>query len=186
MAQIDRRPRSAYFLSMTGIWTRPDILRRATALDIPAIMDIERQPGFELLVGRWTAEEHLRNISHHGYLYLVHDDEKGVPAAFAALTGMGDAKGEVLLNRMIVRTPGKGVGTFFLKAVMTAVFDGAPTQRLWLRVLPENERALRLYRRQGFMEERILEKAGMRPDGVRVDLLMMSISYEDWARKNGD
>lgn len=171
---------------MTGIWTQPHILRRASTADITAIMEIERQPGYERLVGRWSAEEHLRNISHHGYLYLVHDGADGIPIAFAALTGMGDSKGEVLLNRIMVRTPGQGIGTRFLKSVMRAVFDGAPTQKLWLRVLPDNSRALHLYRSQGFREERMLEKAGTRPDGVRMDLLVMAITYEDWAARNGD
>lgn len=163
------------------MWTKQTDFRRAHAADIPAIMEIERQPGYEQLVGRWSEQQHLSNISKPGYLYLVHDDQNRAPIAFAALSGMGDAKGEVWINRLIVRTPGRGTGRTFLGAIMELVFEGAPTSKLWLRVRPENQRALNLYRSQGFIDERLLPQAGTTPDGSRVDLLVMSILYEDWA-----
>lgn len=171
---------------MTRIWTQQTVLRRASAADIPAIMEIERQPGFDQLVGRWNAEQHLQNISRPGYLYLVHDGMENAPIAFAALSGMGDAKGEVLINRLIVRTPGMGTGKTVLREIMAVAFNGAPTSKLWLRVRPENERALHLYQTHGFAVEQKLPQAGTTPDGKRVDLLLMSIAYEDWAERNPD
>jgi RimJ/RimL family protein N-acetyltransferase len=165
------------------MWTRQAFFRRASARDIGAIMEIERQPGYELLVGRWSVAQHLKNISQPGLLYLVHDNENGMPIAFAALTGMGHRDGDVMINRMIVREPDKGVGTRALRAVMELAFEGAPTTRLWLRVLPDNHRALHVYRSQGFRDERLLPGAGTGFDGRRLDLLLMSILYEDWAAK---
>ena len=35
----------------------------ATPADIPAIMAIERSPGFDSLVGRWSAEEHAAELA---------------------------------------------------------------------------------------------------------------------------
>ena len=168
------------------VWTRQTIVRRASATDIPAIMEIERQPGYEQLVGRWDQAQHLHNISKPGILYLVHDGTGGVPIAFAALSGLGHRDGEVLINRMIVRTPGMGTGKIFLHAIMAIAFEGAPTSKLWLRVLPDNLRAQHVYRAQGFRDEKVLPNAGIRPDGVRVDLLLMSILHEDWAARNAD
>ncbi len=168
------------------VWTQQTILRRASAADIPAIMEIERQPGYERLVGRWDEAQHIHNISKPGFLYFVHDDSRAVPIAFAALSGLGHPDGDVLINRMIVRRPGLGTGTIFLRALMRLAFEGAPTLRLWLRVLPDNLRAQHVYRAQGFRDEAVLPNAGMRPDGVRVDLLLMSIQYEDWAALNPD
>jgi RimJ/RimL family protein N-acetyltransferase len=163
-----------------SVWSQQKILRRATTADIPAIMQIERQPGYELLVGRWDEAQHRHNISKPGILYLLHDREQGATEAFAALSGLGHRDGDVLINRMIVRTPGRGTGTSVLRALMELAFDGAPTRRLWLRVLPDNLRALHVYRSQGFVDERVLPNAGMRSDGVRVDLLEMSIDWEAW------
>ncbi|MDB5525966.1 MAG: acetyltransferase family protein [Rhizobium sp.] len=162
------------------VWTRQTILRRASAADIPMIMEMERRPGYDLFVGRWDDAQHLRNISKSGYLYLVHDGSEGLPIAFAALSGLGHRDGDVLINRMIVRTPGTGTGKLFLRAIMSLAFEGAPTYRLWLRVLPDNLRALHVYRTQGFRDERVVPNGGVRSDGVRVDLLLMSILREDW------
>jgi RimJ/RimL family protein N-acetyltransferase len=165
------------------VWSQQKILRRAGAADIPAIMEIERQPGYDLLVGRWDAVQHAFNISRPGILYLVHDQPAAGPVAFAALSGLGQADGEVLINRMMVRTPGQGVGTSVLRAVMQIAFDGAPTRRLWLRVLPDNLRARHVYRSQGFCDERMLPNAGTLPDGRRVDLLLMSVEWEAWQER---
>jgi diamine N-acetyltransferase len=168
------------------VWTRQTLLRRAAAADIPAIMEIERQPGYEYLVGRWNEEQHVHNISKPGFLYLVQDDRHGVPTAFAAISGLGHRDGDVLINRMIVRTPDQGIGKPFLQAIMHLAFEGGPTYRIGLRVLPDNHRALHVYRSQGFREERVLAHSGTLPNGKRVDLLLMSISHEDWLARNSD
>src|SRR5690606_14629297 len=112
---------------MAGIWTGNSGLRRAHAADLAAIMDMERQTGYELVVGQSTYAEHIRNISRPGQLYLVSDDDRGMPHAFAALCGLGYRERDVLLKRLMVRTPGQGTGSQFLSAVMRAVFEGAPT-----------------------------------------------------------
>ena len=112
------------------VWTRQTLLRRAVATDVPAIMEIERQPGYEQLVGRWNEAQHFQNISKPGYLYLVQDGSLGVPIAFAAISGLGHRDGDVLINRMIVRTPGQGIGKPFLHAIMQLAFEGAPTYRI--------------------------------------------------------
>ena len=163
-----------------GMWSDQTDLRRATAADIPSIMEIERQPGFDQLVGRWSEAEHLHNISHAGYLYLVLDGMEGLPIAFAALSGLGDGKGEVMMNRMIVRRPGEGTGRRMLERILELVFDCAPTDTLFLRVATYNERAIHVYRSLGFEQRTVLPSAGRRPDGVQVDLLLMALERENW------
>ncbi|MBL0370710.1 GNAT family N-acetyltransferase [Rhizobium sp. KVB221] len=155
-------------------------IRRAIVTDISAIMQIERQPGYELLVGRWEADQHFRNITDRNFRYLVADSDNGRPIAFAALSGFEKGNGLVLINRLIVKTPGMGVGKQFLRAVMAFVFENTQTQRLWLRVVPDNTRARHVYQLLGFSDEGVLEKAGTRPDGVRVDLAVMSIQRAAW------
>jgi RimJ/RimL family protein N-acetyltransferase len=162
------------------MWSDNRDLRRATAADIPIIMEIERQPEFDKYVGRWNETEHQNNIANPGYLYLVLDGSEGLPIAFAALSGMGDAKGEITLNRMIVRNPGHGLGKILLPRIMQLVFDGLPASRMLLRVATYNDRAIRVYRSLGFTDEKLLPKAGRRPDGMQVDLMLMSIDWEKW------
>ncbi|MDH6266478.1 diamine N-acetyltransferase [Rhizobium sp. SG_E_25_P2] len=161
------------------MWSRLDDLRRANAADIPAIMEIERQPGYDRLVGRWNEQEHHRNLSTPGYLYLVLDDANGRPQAFVALSGMGSSSGDVMINRFIVRDPGTGVGSALLARLIRLVFEGSPARRLMLRVATYNERAIHVYRQAGFREERLLPKGGRRPDGAQVDLMLMSLAWAD-------
>jgi RimJ/RimL family protein N-acetyltransferase len=165
------------------MWSRLDDLRRANAADIAAIMEIERQPGYERLVGRWTRSEHERNLALPGFFYLVHDDEFGAPSAFFALSGLGNHDGDVMMNRMILRDPGQGLGLRLLPRIMRLVFEGFGAQKFRLRVAPYNERAIRLYRHCGFQDEKMLPKAGRRPDGEQIDLLLMSVDWEAWDRR---
>jgi RimJ/RimL family protein N-acetyltransferase len=166
-----------------AMWSRLDDLRRANAADIEAIMEIERQPGYERLVGRWTRAEHERNLAQPGFFYLVHNDAEGRPDAFFALSGLGNHDGDAWMNRMILRDPGQGLGSKLLPRVMQLVFEGFGAQKFWLRVAPYNERAIRLYRQCGFHDEKLLPKAGRRPDGEQIDLLLMSIEWEVWNDK---
>jgi RimJ/RimL family protein N-acetyltransferase len=169
------------------MWSRLDDIRRARASDIPAIMEIERQPGYERLVGRWTQTEHERNLAQPGFFYLVHDDERGVPSAFFALSGLGHHEGDAMMNRMILRDPGRGLGSRLLPPVMRLVFEGFGARKFWLRVAPYNERAIRLYHHCGFRDEKVLPKAGRRPDGEQIDLLLMAIDWEAWSdRQDGE
>ncbi|MCV3766271.1 GNAT family N-acetyltransferase [Rhizobium sp. TRM95796] len=162
------------------MWSRLGDLRRANAADIDGIMDIERQPDYDRLVGRWTRIEHERNLARPGYVYLVHDDAEGRPVAFFALSGLGNHDGDAMMNRMILRHPGRGLGSRLLPRVMRLVFEGFGARKFWLRVAPYNERAIRLYRHCGFQDEKLLPKAGRRPDGEQIDLLLMSIDWEAW------
>lgn len=165
------------------MWSRLQDLRRANAADIGAIMEIERQPGYERLVGRWTRAEHERNLAQPGFFYLVHDGAEGLPDAFFALSGLGNHNGDTVMNRMILRNPGQGLGARLLPQVMRLVFEGFGARKFLLRVAPYNDRAIRLYRHCGFRDEKILPKAGRRPDGEQIDLLLMSIDWDRWSEQ---
>ena len=52
-------------------------LRRATSKDIETIMEIERQPGFEHLVGRSARSIHDELIADPGHAYLLGLDDEG-------------------------------------------------------------------------------------------------------------
>lgn len=162
------------------LWTDPHRLRRAHAADLPAIMAIERRPGNEQLVGRYSEEQHLDHLRHPGMLYLVRDDASGKVDAFAALSGIGGADGEVRLNRLMTRAPGNGSGSVFLSAILEAVFDGTPAETIWLNVLTDNQRAIAFYRHFGFAAGPVSPRAGRRPDGVIGDLLTMRLGRDEW------
>lgn len=151
-------------------------LRRATSDDIPAIMAIERQPGYEALVGQWSAEQHLAHLDDAAFHYFVAEDNGDEIIAFAALQVQADS---LLLNRIIVKDPGRGLGKAMLQEIIALAPSLSATPRIWLRVAAHNDRAIRLYTAFGFSHELTLAAAGRLPNGQAVDLLFMGKALAD-------
>jgi ribosomal protein S18 acetylase RimI-like enzyme len=145
-------------------------LRRATSDDIPDIMAIERQPGYEALVGQWSAEQHAAHLKDPTFHYFVVDDGSGEALAFAVLHAQPDG---LLLNRIIVRAPGHGLGRTLLSEIIGLAPSLSSSPRLWLRVAAHNQRAIHLYTDLGFLHEATLAAAGKLPNGLAVDLMVM-------------
>jgi putative acetyltransferase len=68
---------------------------------------------------------------------------------------------------------GRGIGTALLAALVEAADRWYAVRRLELSVFPDNEAALRLYRRFGFVEEGRSRQDSFR-DGAYVDVLRMA------------
>lgn len=156
-------------------------LRRAISDDLPAIMAIERQPGYEVLVGRSSAEFHARALVDPDYAYLVGIDAEGGIGGFGILRGLSDTMGNVTLKRIAVNAPGKGFGTAMLRAIVDWVFENTATHRFWLDHIITNNRARHVYEHCGFRREGVMREAYAMPgDGGRVDLALMSLLRQEW------
>ncbi len=74
---------------------------------------------------------------------------------------------------------GKRHGTTAIRLLLDYAFMHRNAHRVWLEVAADNERAIRAYRRCGFIEEgRMRENAW--DDGRYVDELMMAILRPEW------
>jgi RimJ/RimL family protein N-acetyltransferase len=155
-------------------------LRLATPADLPEIMEIERQPGFENFVGRSSAEFHARAIVDPDCAYLVGLNADGVIAGFAILRDLTNPMGNTCLKRLAVRTPGGGLGKPFLLEVIGWAFTQTNTHRFWLDHIISNDRARHVYEQSGLTREGIFRQAYALPDGTRVDLAVMSILMPEW------
>lgn len=157
------------------------ILRRATSGDITEIMAIERQPGYELFVGRSSAEFHARAIDNPDYAYLVGSYAEGAVGGFGILRGLSDPMGNVTLKRFAVTLPSNGVGTALLREIIDWVFNETATHRFWLDHIITNDRARHVYEKCGFKREGVMREAYAMPhSGTRVDLALMSLLRPDW------
>ena len=154
-------------------------LRRARPTDIPFIMATDRKPGFEKMVGRWNEEEHQAAIGNSKYAYLI-GAAGNKSVAFAILRDLDDAHGNVCLQRIAVVTPGQGLGSVFLRAVIVWVFTQTSAHRLWLDVLVDNARARHVYASHGFADEGTMRGAFKLPDATRIDLVLMSLVRPEW------
>ena len=79
---------------------------------------------------------------------------------------------------------GKGMGYFAITEILRHAFDDLNLNRVELKVLPDNEPALALYRKAGFTREGLLRQYAFK-DGRYRDTVIMSILREEW-KKNAD
>jgi RimJ/RimL family protein N-acetyltransferase len=124
------------------------MLTPLTDADVPQIMRIERLPGYDAFVGRWTAEEHAAERQSPDARYFAWRED-GRVAGFAILQKYTDP--QVQLRRIAVADPGAGTGTRLLRTVIDDLFQTTPAQAVTLQVRPENARARKVYLREGFV-----------------------------------
>jgi sugar transferase EpsL len=102
-------------------------------------------------------DERDRCVGHMG-LYDI--DERVGSAEFGILIGPGSR--------------GHGLGEACLRYALDYAWNALGLRRISLRVLATNERAARLYRRVGFVDEGVLRGAQLK-DGEYIDVVLMAI-----------
>jgi RimJ/RimL family protein N-acetyltransferase len=155
----------------------------ATPADIPAIMSIERSPGFDSLVGRWSAEEHAAEMAKPTSRYFVMGDGDQ-PLGFVMIQRLDESHAKAHLRRIAVADPGKGAGTRLINGVLDWLYTETDVNRIDLDVYVENDRARRSYEKAGFQVEGRLRDYHRNDDGTYRDMWLMSILRRDWAKRH--
>jgi RimJ/RimL family protein N-acetyltransferase len=156
----------------------------ATPDDIPALMAIERLPGYDRLVGRWEAEKHEAEMARPGALYLALR-ESGRLAGFAIILHLDDPNCRAHLKRIAIAEPGRGDGGRLLRGLIDHLFTETETNRIDLDVYPENERARAAYEKAGFSVEGVMREHIRTADGSYRDVLLMSLLRREWLAAHG-
>jgi RimJ/RimL family protein N-acetyltransferase len=169
--------------SSDGVEASRVAMRRAGPADIPAVMAIERAPGFEAYVGRSEEADHRAMMASPGVAYRLGISPDGEPLAFAILSGLGDRYGNLYLKRVATRRPGEGIGTAFLTQVIDEAFGPLGAWRFFLDCFADNVRAQRAYATLGLSRDGLLRQAYQRPDGARADLILMAVLKPEWEAK---
>ncbi len=156
----------------------------ATPDDIPAIMAIERLPGYDMLVGRWEEAQHREEMARPSTRYFALR-EAGALAGFAIVLGLDDANARAHLKRIAVAHPGQGDGARLLRGLIDALFAETGTNRLDLDVFVGNDRAKKAYETAGFLAEGVMREHHRSSDGSYRDVWLMSILRRDWLASRG-
>jgi RimJ/RimL family protein N-acetyltransferase len=120
-----------------------------TPADIPEVMRIERLPGYDAVVGRFTAKEHAEQFASPDACYFgLRDSERLL--GFVIMQEIREPT--VLLRRIAVGEPERGVGTRLVRGVMDWTFETTPAEALKLDVHVQNPRARHVYEREGFAQ----------------------------------
>lgn len=155
----------------------------ATPADIPAIMAIERSPGFDTLVGRWSPEDHAAEMAKPDSRYFLLRGDDG-PAGFVMIQRIDESHRKAHLRRIAVARPGEGAGTRLMNGVLDWLYTETDVNRIDLDVYVENERARRSYEKAGFQVEGRLRDYHRNDDGTFRDMWLMSILRRDWAKRH--
>lgn len=154
-------------------------IRPATEADIPAIMAIERSPGFEAFVGRSDRAQHEAMMAAADQRYIILEDETG-PLGFAILQGIGASNGNIYLKRIAVGATGKGLGKKFLSDLIRMSFTEFNAEKFWLDAFETNSRAQHVYASCGLRHDGTLREHYPLADGSRANLVIMSILKREW------
>jgi RimJ/RimL family protein N-acetyltransferase len=167
------------------------ILRRVEPADYPLILRWQNDPE----VFRWMDYERPFSLQDIADSEVVAAKE-GHPFVIEV---DGLAIGRIGLNRFRPRDRlaalylfmgerdawGKGYGQDAVIALLAYAFDTCGLERVELWTLADNERAIRLYKACGFIEEAHLADRSWK-EGRWVDHLWMSVTRDDFARVRGD
>ncbi|MDE3187608.1 MAG: GNAT family N-acetyltransferase [Acidobacteriota bacterium] len=156
------------------------LLRPATLADLPAMIAMERLPESCQFVGQWSEERHRATLVSADARYLVSEAESGEPQAFAILRGLSEPSRSIELKRIVVATPGRGLGRKMLQELMGIAFDELGAHRLFLDVFEDNARARHLYESLGFVYEGKMREAALR-NGEYCTLRLMSVLDREYA-----
>jgi RimJ/RimL family protein N-acetyltransferase len=151
----------------------------ATEADIQQIREIESDPRYDGLLGRWSAERHRHEMSQPSSRYFVLRNGGAEIIGFALVQGYGDEDLKLHLKRIAVREPGRGAGSFLLKGVLDLIFAETETNRVDLDLEVDNERARRAYEKSGFRTEGVLRDWHRNQDGGFSTMRLMSVLRRD-------
>lgn len=154
--------------------SQPACWRPARADDLPAISAVLTDPAFFDVLGAVTPEALAEACAPDGARRLLAFDIDGRLAAFAYLSGCDGDRPK--LEEFAVLTRGRGTGTRALSALLE-VLRAEGRASFWLHVVPDNARALALYRRLGFGREEVLPDFWQTRNGDRVDLLRLHYDF---------
>ena len=151
-------------------------LAPAGAGDADAIAELEHRPENAPFIWARSAAEHRELMTDSDVRYLRIEDDAGAFIGFVQLTGLSEASGSVRLRRIVMDTPGSGLGRRAMLAICRLVFGEWGMDRLWLDVFEDNARARHIYESFGFRETGYSHPPSRpRRDGATALLLRMEL-----------
>jgi RimJ/RimL family protein N-acetyltransferase len=166
-------------------------LRRVEPADYPHILRWQNDP----IVFRWMdysrpfslrdIEESEGRATQEGHPFIVEVD--GTPVGRIGLNNFRPRDRMASLYVFIGDRDvwGKGYGHDALVTLLRYGFDALNLRQIELWTLADNDRAIRMYKRAGFVEEaRLRDRSWI--EGRYVDHLVMSINAEEFGRARAD
>jgi RimJ/RimL family protein N-acetyltransferase len=151
--------------------SRPPLLLRLrpTMLsDLNFVITVEQDPRNLPFITPWDRTQHEGAVRFPDFRHFIVEAGAGCErSGFVILQGCRNAQRSVELKRIVLQPKGQGHGRACLRLLKGMAFRDLKAHRFWLDVKALNERALALYRSEGFVEEgRLRESVRVTIDGA--------------------
>ena len=159
------------------------MLRDSVEHDLPAVLEIQSDPDVARWVTVWTPARHRQAMREPDDAHMVFCERERT-LGFLLLAGLTAPDRNIELRRIALAHRGQGIGAPALELALGYAFEILGARRVWLDVVPSNQRALRLYARSGLTDDGIAQTGRLLPDGTPGPMRLMSISSEAWASQS--
>lgn len=129
-------------------------LRPTMLSDLDFVGTVENDPANRPFITPWERVQHEGAVRFPDFRHFIVEAGEGYPSAgFVILQGCRNPHASVELKRLVLQPKGQGYGRACVRRLADMAFRELGSHRFWLDVKSENERALALYRSEGFVEE---------------------------------
>ncbi len=150
-------------------------LRPTMLSDLDFVGTVEDHPGNRPFITPWERVQHEGAVRFPDFRHFIVEAGAGYPSAgFVILQGCRNQHASIELKRIVLQPKGQGYGRACVRLLAEMAFRDLGAHRFWLDVKSENERALGLYRSEGFVEEGRLRES-VRSGAGFDSLIVMSL-----------
>jgi len=141
------------------------------------ILDIEKANSDFVFI--WPKERHMKAMNSEDEMHIsVFSSADRKLVGYILLAGIGGEDSAVEFRRMAIADKGKGYGRTSVRFIKKYCFEVLKCHRLWLDAYTDNERAIELYRSEGFIQEGILRDCKKHGEGYRSMVIMSMLEQE--------
>ena len=150
-------------------------LRPTMLSDLDFVGTVENDPDNGPFITPWERVQHEGAVRFPDFRHFIIEAGVGYPSAgFVILQGCRNPHASIELKRLVLQPKGLGYGRACVRLLAGMAFRDLGAHRFWLDVKSENERALGLYRSEGFVEEGRLRES-VRSGAGFDSLIVMSL-----------
>lgn len=155
-------------------------LRPSAERDLLFVLQTEQDPEARPYVSQWSQQEHSRTLQNPDYAHLIVETVTDArPVGYVILQDIASPDRSLQFRRIVISERGKGYSKEVIKLVMRLAFEQLGMHRLWLDVKSHNERARKIYRASGFIEEGTLRECFKTGD-IFESLVIMSVLRQEY------
>jgi RimJ/RimL family protein N-acetyltransferase len=158
-------------------------LAKTATADLNLICEIENDQANSAFITPYTVERHLIVIESKDEEHLtVWNKATNRIIGFIILAGIENPNLSLEFRRIVIQSKGNGFGRQCLRLIKEYCFKRISFHRLWLDVFDDNDRAINLYKTEGFKIEGQLREV-IKQDNKYRNLILLSILDREYRQE---